>query len=71
MMRFEDSPCAKCPRQTAMAEALRHANIDLSMLLTEIYNRDMLKSVRETLDMIDALSLSRPHCAPPAKKDQP
>lgn len=58
MMRFEDSPCAKCPRQAAMAEALRQANIDLSMLLTEIEDRDMLKSVRETLHMIDALALS-------------
>ncbi len=58
MIRFEDSPCAKCPRQAAMAEALRHANINLSMLLTEIADRDMLKSIRETLDMIDALSRS-------------
>lgn len=37
-------------------EALRHADIDLSMLLPEIANRDMAKSVRKTLDMIDALN---------------
>lgn len=37
-------------------EALRHANIVLSMLLPEIADRDMVKSVRETLDLIDAVT---------------
>jgi hypothetical protein len=56
-MEFKDSPCAKCPRQVAMAEALRHADIDLSMLLSEIADRDMAKDVRGTLAMIDALTV--------------
>jgi hypothetical protein len=34
-------------------EALRHADIDLSMLLSEIANDEMRASVRKTLDMID------------------
>ena len=35
-------------------EIIRLANINLSMLLPEIADRYMAKSVRETLDMIDA-----------------
>jgi hypothetical protein len=54
-LNFKDSPCAKCPRQAALMEALRHADIDLSMILPEIADRDMAKSVRNTLAMIDAL----------------
>jgi len=34
-------------------EALHHADVDLSMLLPEIANRDMQKSVRQTLALID------------------
>lgn len=36
-----------------LREVLRHADIDLSVLLTEIADRDMAKSVRKTLDMMD------------------
>lgn len=39
-----------------LREIIRLANINLSMLLPEIANRDMAKSVRETLDMIDDVS---------------
>lgn len=58
-MNFKDTPCAKCPRQAALMESLRHADIDLSMILPEIADRDMAKSVRNTLAMIDALRQSQ------------
>jgi hypothetical protein len=34
-------------------EAMRHSDIDLSMMISEIANRDMQKSIRKTLDRID------------------
>jgi len=37
-----------------MGEALRLADINLSMLLSEISDRDMQRSVRNTLDLIEA-----------------
>lgn len=37
-----------------MSEALRHADIDLSMLLAEISDPYVVREVRSTLDRIDA-----------------
>lgn len=44
-------------------EAMRHADIDLSMILPEITNSDIRKSVRKTLDTIDE-ARRRTHALP-------